>query len=323
MTIRWGLLGCGDVARKRVAAAIQQADDSELLAACRRDEQKLDEFCREFEVPRAYTSDAELLADPDIDAVYIATPVHLHLPQTLAASAAGKHVLVEKPMAMSVAECVRMIDACRRSDVRLGVAYYRRFYPVVRRITELLAAGEIGTPMAAHVITATEPPTIAGEEGAWRVLLAEGGGGPLMDIGSHRINLLLSLFGEVAKVTACCGRVAAEYEAEDCASLVLVFASKLQAVVQCLFGPADDPDIFSIIGTRGRISSAPLNDGDIVIECGGQSRRESHPPADNFCLPQIADFVAAIREHRDPLVSGEEGRLTNVVIEHAYQEAGK
>src|SRR2546429_224049 len=131
MTIRWGLLGCGDIARKRVARAIIDQPSSQLLAACRRDPDKLQEFCRDFGIDRGYQHDSERLDDPAVDVVYIATPVAQHLPQTLAAAAAGKHVLVEKPMARTVAEC---IAACRDRGICLGVAYYRRFYPVVRRL---------------------------------------------------------------------------------------------------------------------------------------------------------------------------------------------
>ena len=145
MAIRWGIIGCGDVARKRVAGAIQNDPNSELVAVCRRNEKKLREFADEFRVSTATTSAEELIALPEIDAVYIATPVNLHCPQTIAAAETGKHVLVEKPMAMSTAECDEMIAACSKADVRLGVAYYRPFYPVVYRIQQLIAAGEIGT----------------------------------------------------------------------------------------------------------------------------------------------------------------------------------
>jgi predicted dehydrogenase len=214
-----------------------------------------------------------------------------------------------------------MIAACARYGVKLGVAYYRRFYPAVRRIAELLEQEAIGAPMAVTVVTATAPAIYPEEEGSWRVRLEEGGGGALMDIGSHRINLLLHLLGDVVEVSASCGNVAAKYQAEDCASLVLVFASGVHAVVQSLFGPAHDPDFFSIVGTEGRITSAPLNGGELVIEREGKRHVESLPPHANFCTPLVADFVAAIREIRQPLVSGAEGRLTNLVIEHAYQDA--
>ncbi len=321
MTIRWGLIGCGDIARRRVARAIIDNAGCELLAACRRDERKLREFCDEFAVERAYANDEQLINDPDIDAVYIATPVNLHLPQTIAAAAASKHVLVEKPMAMSVAECDEMIAACRRSGVKLGVAYYRRFYPVAARMKEVIAAGEIGQPMTFSVTTAAAFAINPGEDGYWRVIPEQGGGGALMDIGSHRINLLLDMFGEVADVKAFCSTITASYDSEDCASLVIRFRSGVHGTLQCLFGARVDPDEFTVIGTQGRMSSSPLNGGDLSIRTTKDHRVESHPPHDNFNFPLIADFVDAIREDRDPTVSGEEGRAANVVMQLAYKDA--
>ena len=319
--IRWGIIGCGDVVRRRVAGAILAEENSRLVAACRRNPDKLRAFCDEFEVDRGYERDEDLIKDPEIDAVYIATPVYLHLPQTIAAARAGKHVLVEKPMAMTVAECDQMIDACRVNNVRLGVAYYRRFYPVVDRIKELLNAGEIGKPLAVSVITATEFPMTSDDDGYWRVIPEHGGGGALMDIGSHRINLLLDVFGKIDEVKSQCGTVAADYNAEDSATLLLRFHSGIHGSLQCFFGPNCDPDELSVIGTKGRLVSAPLNDGGLTIQTVDGIRSEQHPPASNFNTPLIADFVTAIRENRVPRVSGEEGRATNLVIERAYGDA--
>ncbi len=321
MVVRWGIIGCGDVARKRVASAIQTTDNSQLLAACRRDPEACHAFCDTFDIERRYTSDAELIADADIDAVYIATPVNLHLPQTLAAAAAGKHVLCEKPMAMSVAECEQMIAACHAADVRLGIAYYRRFYPVVDRIAEVMQSGELGRVLAIRAITSTECNFAPGEDGHWRVVADAGGGGALMDVGSHRLNLFLHLGGPISSVKAHCGTVAASYEAEDCASLTMAFASGMQGMLECYFGTAIDYDEFAVIGTAGHAHTNSLNDGELTIRVGQQQRVETWAPAANFNAPLIADFVAAIEQHQPPRVSGEEGLETNAVIQAAYHDA--
>lgn len=319
--IGWGIIGCGDVARRRVAGAIQSEENSRLVAVCRRHAEKLHRFCNEFEVDRGYENADDLISDADVDAVYIATPVNLHLPQTIAAAKAGKHVLVEKPMAVSVAECDQMIDVCRENNVTLGVAYYRRFYPVVARIKELIASAAIGKPLAVSVTTANNFAMDKEEDGYWRVIPEQGGGGALMDIGSHRINLMLDMFGEVEAVKGHCGTVAADYDAEDCASLVMKFRSGVHGSLQCFFGSACDPDEFTVIGTKGRLVSAPLNDGGLAIQTADGVRTESHPPARNFNLPLVRDFVAAIYERRSPRVSGEEGRATNAMMEAAYNNA--
>lgn len=321
MTVRWGIIGVGDVVRKRVGRAIADDPQSELIAACRRDQPALDEFCRQHSVGRSFTRDADLIADREIDAVYIATPVHCHLPQTVAAANAGKHVLVEKPMALSVAECDQMIDVCRERGIRLGVAYYRRFYPIVERMAELIAAGTIGTPLSVSAVTATAVPIHPGDEGSWRVRLAEGGGGALMDIGSHRINLFVDLFGKAIDVKAFCETLAADYKADDCATLIMRMASGVHGSLRCYFGAGYDPDEFSIMGTEGRLFSAPLNRGRLIVETRGNRRIEEHPPAANFSTPLIADFVTAIKDNREPRVTGDEGRLTNLVMERAYADS--
>jgi predicted dehydrogenase len=309
-------MGCGDIARKRVADALIDAPDSQLFAACRRDAQKLRAFAAEYGIERTYTSGDDLLRDPEIDAVYIATPPRYHLPQTLAAAAAGKHVLVEKPMALSTAECRQMVDACRAANVRLGVAYYRRFYPIVRRMKEILTSGEIGRPMfiAAATSTSMQPD----EEGAWRLVPAESGGGSLMDIGSHRLNLFLDLFGPVADVAAACDTLAGSYAAEDCATLLLRFESGAHGSLHCLFNTSADLDDFCIVGTKGRMQANPLNGGELVIDQGNTERVEDRPPPANLHSPLVVDFVQAIRERRDPVVTGEEGLRVNQVMERAY-----
>jgi len=130
--MNWGLIGCGDISRKRVAPALRDSPLCELKAVSRAKAELAEAFAREFRAQRWFADWRELLEDHEIDAVYVATPVHLHAEQTIAAANAGKHVLCEKPMALTVAECDRMIDACRTNNVKLGVAYYRHFYPVVR-----------------------------------------------------------------------------------------------------------------------------------------------------------------------------------------------
>lgn len=321
-TIRWGVIGCGDVARKRVAAAIRNEPRSRLVAACRRDETRLTEFCDRFQIERSSTRADDLLADPALDAVYLATPVREHRPHALAAAESGKHVLVEKPMALSVAECDEMIEACRAANVKLGVAYYRRFYPLVQRIEELLAAGEIGTPLAVSAVTSTQIPTEPAEEGSWRIVPDQAGGGALMDIGSHRIDLFGHLFGSVTHVKALCETVAADYRVEDTALLLMRFADGLTGMLQCHFGSPSNPDAFTVIGTRGCLIARPLNGDQLVVERDGRQRVENHPPADNRCAPLVADFVTAVLEDRAPRISGEEGRFANFVMERAYRDAG-
>src|SRR5260221_13939836 len=129
----WGLIGCGDIAQKRVAPAIRDSASGELIAVNRAQSELAAAFAKQFGARRWYLDWKKLLRDEEVEAVYIATPVHLHAEQTIAAAEAGKHVLCEKPMAMNVRECDQMIDAGRRHNVKIGVAYYRKFYPDAHR----------------------------------------------------------------------------------------------------------------------------------------------------------------------------------------------
>ena len=313
--IRWGLLGCGDIAKKRVASAIADDPISELVAAYRRDVNALSEFCASFGGAEPCESAAQLIARDDIHAIYIATPVHLHCEQTIAAAEAGKHVLVEKPMALDPDQCQRMIDACQQNDVTLGVAYYRRFYPAVEKIQQLLASGTLGRPLS---ILATTGNTNRFPQDDWRVVKDLGGGGPLMDIGSHRLDLFLQLVGNVRSVQSVCSQ-SPDYESEDVAALLLEFESGCHGVLQCYFGTANTPDRLEVIGTDGRVTVDALNSGEMKIVIGKDQELVSLPPEPNFHAPLIRDFANAIAEKSSPKVTGEIGKQTNDVIAKAYE----
>ena len=215
MNIRWGLIGCGDIARKRVAPALRETPNSELVSVSRARFAQAEQFANEFGARRWYSDWKELIADEEVDAVYIATPVHLHAAQAIAAAQAGKHVLCEKPMAMTVAECDEMIAACSENNMRLGVAYYRHFYPVIDRIRSILASGEIGAPILAQVNAFEwfDPP--ASHPRHWLLERRLSGGGPMFDFGCHRIEVLINLFGKIKQVKSLVGNLFFDREVEE------------------------------------------------------------------------------------------------------------
>ena len=201
-TLKWGLIGAGDIARKRIAPALRDLPNCELVSVSRSRAGLAEGFATEFGARKWFADWREQVADPEIDAVYIATPVYLHAEQTTAAAEAGKHVLCEKPMALSVAECDRMIAASEANGVRLGIAYYRRFYPVLGRAKEIIASGEIGSVTLAQA-NAFEYIDLADDDPRhWFLEKVKSGGGPMMDFGCHRIELLIDLFGDVKEVSS-------------------------------------------------------------------------------------------------------------------------
>src|SRR5262245_32546892 len=196
--VHWGLVGCGDISEKRVAPALREAPGSALAAVARAQADKAADFAARHGASRSYADWRELVRDPGLDAVYVATPVRLHAEQAVAAAESGKHVLCEKPMALDPESCERMIAAARAHGVRLGVAYYRHHYPLVRRLRALLDTGELGDPVLA-LVQAFEPfDPGPGHPREWLLRRSESGGGPMADFGCHRVEVLLDLFGPLA-----------------------------------------------------------------------------------------------------------------------------
>jgi predicted dehydrogenase len=315
--IKWGLVGCGDIAEKRVAPALQAAAGSSLMACSRKQPARLREFQQRHGIPRAYSDPAEIFADQEIDAVYLATPVFLHCLHTIEAAEQGKHVLCEKPMAMDTAECQRMVDACRSHGVKLGIAYYRRFYPVVQKIQELLRSGTLGKVILVRT-TLVEPTWL--EPAAWRFVPDQGGGGLLMDMASHRLDLLCMLFGQPVSAAALTGTRELKIPVEDTGSLLIQFAGGVHAAVfasHCVHAPMDE---FEIYGTRASLRVSPLNGSELLL-FGDKSETFRLPKADNVHLPLIEDFNQAIRENREPRISGEDGMKASVLLEAAYHAA--
>jgi predicted dehydrogenase len=197
--VRWGIIGAGDIAERVMAPAMHQAPHSTLVAVARRDRAGAEDFATRHGARRAYESAEALLRDPEIDAVYVATPVARHCPDTLAAAAQGKHILCEKPLALTVEEGERMRDACASAGVRFMTCFYQRFNARHRRIREVLAAGTIGRVTAARLNFSGRS---VDRPGAWRQDPAQAGGGCYMDNASHGIDLVRFLLGDIVAVGA-------------------------------------------------------------------------------------------------------------------------
>lgn len=317
--LRWGLIGCGDISRKRVAPALRAIPECDLVAVNRARSELAADFAAEYGVPRWYGQWRELIDDDEIDAVYIATPVSLHAEQTIYAAEAGKHVLCEKPMALNVVECDRMIDACQSNQVRLGIAYYRHFYPVILRAREVIASGEIGTSVIARVNAFERFNPAPDEERYWLMQMSHAGGGPMMDFGCHRIEVLMNLVGSISDVKSVKGRTLYEREVEDTALAIFSFergAQGLLAVTHAAFESQDTLDIFC---SEGSIHIPVLNLGEMHVKTAAGERIEQLPPHRNIHQPLIEDFTAAVLDGRSPVVDHQIGREVSRVLEIIYQ----
>ncbi len=304
-----------------MAPALRGAPGSVLVAVARAQAERAAEFAARHGASRSYAGWRELVRDDGLDAVYVATPVRLHAEQAVAAAEAGKHVLCEKPMALDPAACERMIAAARAHRVRLGVAYYRHHYPVVRRLRALLDSGEIGSPVLAQV-QAFEPFDPApGHPRAWLLRRSESGGGPMADFGCHRVEVLLDLLGPLEEARGLSARVRfKEREVEDTCIAELRFRGGATAVLAVTHAAQERRDTVELFGTMGSAHVAVLNTGVVRIVTAAGEREERHPPHPNLHQPLVEDFVGAVREGREPTVTGEIGLEVARGIESIYRD---
>jgi len=229
--INWGVIGSGGIAKRRtIPEGLVPATNAQLVAVFDVNGTANSEVARHFNA-RAVANVEELLRC-DLDAVYIATPPHVHREQTLACAQAGKHVLCEKPLGLTVADAEAMIDACAKAGVRLGTAFMMRFQAQHQAALKLIRDGRLGQPVFARAQLSCWYPEMPG---AWRQDPALGGGGSLMDMGGHCIDLLEMFFGPVQTVSCFTNRTVHRYPSEDSAVASLRFANGALGVVDAFF----------------------------------------------------------------------------------------
>jgi 1,5-anhydro-D-fructose reductase (1,5-anhydro-D-mannitol-forming) len=319
--LTWALVGVGDISKKRVLAGLGAEPRSRLKAVVTTHPDRARELCAPYKVQHFHSKLDEALADPEINAVYIATPVFLHAPQAMAAMRAGKHVLCEKPTALSFQEAAQMADTADECGVRYGVAFYRRMYPKVRRAMQLIREGAIG---AVTLVEARYHWWWAPEEDherRWFVEPHKSGGGPLPDVGSHRIDVLNYMFGPPASVLAELGNQVHHYGVEDAATLLLAYASGMRAVVDVRWNSRLERDEFRIVGTEGELEMTPLNKEPMVIRTAKGDKKEKHAPHDNLHYPMIENFVSAVLDGAELVSSGRTAMETDRVISAAFESA--
>jgi predicted dehydrogenase len=318
--LRWGIIGCGDVCEVKSGPGFQKAVGSALVAVMRRDREKAADFARRHGVPRFYDNAEALIADPEVDAVYVATPPSSHAEYTLMAARAGKPVYVEKPMAPTEADCERMITACAAARVPLFVAYYRRRLPRFVRVKELLDAGAIGDVLTvATTLWVPGDPTQKGRELPWRLQPAIAGGGLLLDIGSHTIDLLDHLLGPVGDVSGRASNLGGLYAAEDTVTGRFTFTSGAHGTGNWCFVASHRIDRTEIVGSRGRLTFATYDDVPIVLEndSGREELRIPHPP--HVHQPLIQTVVDELSGRGRCPSTGESGARATAVMDRLLE----
>lgn len=278
-TVRWGMIGCGDVAEVKSGPGFYKADHSALVAVMRRDGRLAADYARRHGVGR-WSDDAEdILRAPDIDAVYIATLTDSHREYTLRCAQAGKHVYVEKPMAMTHAECVEMIDACGQAGVSLWVGYYRRALPRFLAVKTLVESGAIGTVRA--VISrqfGRLPESAPNGPTPWRINPAQSGGGFFFEAVCHTFDFLDFMFGPIVDVRGFAANQAHAYAPEDIVLATYRFQSGVLGTGVWCYATDHDYEMNEIVGSAGRIQFSTSQPVPIRLLRG--SSVEEHPLGD-------------------------------------------
>ena len=324
--LKWLLVGAGSIANSRVAPALAEVEGSELVGVCDADRDRAAELAARFEAPETFDDFDAALSRSEADAVYLAVPVNLHAPMGIRALAAGRHLLVEKPLALNGAEALRLVEAAEASGKVSCCAHYRRMTGQYQLTKRLLAEDEIGEVVggAANYILYLSPKHL--ERGSWFLRKEIAGGGLLCHLGSHVFDVIAGLLGPPESVLACLGARHEGIDVEDWASVILRMPNGAPFTFNLNWNShSPRQHDLRILGERGSIvwhEWPPHGDGPVVVGHGGETREIPVPNcARNWHLPLVEAFVRAVRDGAPPPCPLAEAGWTNAIIDAVYRSA--
>ncbi|NUM53848.1 MAG: Gfo/Idh/MocA family oxidoreductase [Candidatus Hydrogenedentes bacterium] len=336
MKTKWGVLGSGGIARRRtIPEGIVPAANAELCAVGGHNPETIRAVAAQFGA-RACVTEQELFAS-DCDVIYIASPVHAHLAQAKRAAEAGKHVFCEKPLALNVSEAQAMVDACNANGVTLGTALMMRFHAQHAAARTLVQDGALGVPVFARAQLSCWYPPISG---AWRQDPATGGGGSLMDLGAHCLDLLEMFFGRIARVSCTIANRVQSYTSEDTAVVLAEFANGARGVVDVLFNVPDasSRNRLELYGSQGCIlAEGTIGQGEqgemnayLEGAAGAYDAQQNRtggstiaiaPAPVNMYRAEVEAFSQAVLDNAAPPVDGDAGLWIQKVLAACYESA--
>jgi len=318
--VRWGILGCADIAVRKLIPGILSSETGELHAIASRDRAKAEDVARRFGAPRAYGSYEELLQDPDVDAVYIPLPNHLHKPWTVRAAEAGKHVLCEKPIGLDAREAQAMVDACRAHGVHLAEAFMYRHHPRYRRVLELVQSGAIGPVRG---IRGSFTFNNAADRSNIRYR-RDWGGGSLYDVGCYPISAARLILGEEPVAATAHAFFSPDHDGVDMYLAGLVeFAGGVSLTFDCGMWAAERNEI-EVVGADGRLILERAFLGEPVtlrVISPDGDRVETFDPLDPYAL-EVDDLGRAVLEGK-PLRFPPEDAVANMRVLDACLESAR
>ncbi len=323
--IRWGMIGCGSVTEKKSAPALQQAARSELVAVASRTYAKAKEYASRKGIPLCFENPLDVITCEDVDAVYIATAPDSHAYYAIAALEAGKPVYVEKPMARTYDECLRMLDKQRETGVPLFVAYYRRVMPYFLKVKELLEAGVIGKIRSIDVKMLRTPRELDSENLPWRYIPEISGGGLFVDVGSHTLDILDDYFGPLKVIRARAENRLGHYPAEDYiqAEMELTNGTPLTGEWSYCEPAGTDVDEAIIVGSEGEIRFSSFKFTPVELRKNGIIQHFEIPRTDPVQLPMVERIVANLLDGTPAVCTAEDAARTNRIMDDILREYRK
>lgn len=294
--INWGFIGCGEVTEKKSGPAFNEVEGSQVVAVMSRSENKARSYAERHHVRKWYTDASELIEDPDVNAVYIATPPSSHATFAIMAMRAGKPCYIEKPLAASYNDCIRINRISEQTGVPCFVAYYRRYLPYFQKVKEIIENGTIGNVVNVQVRFSVPPRDLdfqSGKEMPWRLQPDIAGGGYFYDLAPHQIDLLQNLFGVITRAHGYPANRAHLYQAEDTLSACFFFESGIPGSGSwCFVGhESAKEDCIEVIGEKGSLSFSvftyqPI---EVITSEGKNSITVPNPPY--VQLPLIKNVI--------------------------------
>jgi predicted dehydrogenase len=320
--VRWGIIGAGDVCEVKSGPAMYKIKNSKLVAVMRRDGDKAADYARRHGVEKWYTDADELINDPDINAIYIATPPGSHKDYTIRAARAGKPVYVEKPMARTHEECLEMVSACERAGVPLFTAYYRRSLPNFLKIQSMLKEGVIGDVRYVNILlNKTLQPDIvwaSGNTDNWRVVPEISGGGYFYDLAAHQLDMMDFLFGPIQHAQGIARNQGSLYNAEDIVMGTFSFENGIVGQGTWCFSTSkvSDKEVTTIVGSKGQILFPFFGDHSVTLHTEGREPEVmKFDIPTNIQQPLIQTIVDELTGIGHCPSTGVSGARTNKVME--------
>ncbi|MBO4611636.1 MAG: Gfo/Idh/MocA family oxidoreductase [Bacteroidaceae bacterium] len=293
--IKWGFIGCGEVTERKSGPAFSLVPGSSVVAVMSRNQEKAKSYAQRHNIPRWYTDAQELVDDPEVNAVYIATPPSSHATYAIMAMKSGKPVYVEKPLAASYPDCQRINRISEQTGVPCFVAYYRRYLPYFQRVKQLVEEGAVGKVLNVQVRFAVPPRDLDYNRDnlPWRVQRDIAGGGYFYDLAPHQIDLLQEMFGPILRAHGYCANRGGLYQTEDTVSASFQFNDGMPGSGSwCFVSHASaKTDRIEIIGDKGSVAFSVFTYEPIVLHTEQGREEIVVPNPEHVQMPLIQNIV--------------------------------